>query len=121
MKGGHALPGLSALAAVAGGRRSASSRADLDDRLMDRLDSIESAVKDVGKSANPSGGAMSQLMPLVAPDKELASLVKECHEIAGRCGYVLIGFHAASALAHHFIRRDDTLLRMLPLRTRAGS
>ena len=33
---------------------------------MDRLDSIESAVKDVGKSANPSGGAMSQLMPLVA-------------------------------------------------------
>ncbi len=55
-----------ALAAVAGGRRSASSRADLDDRLMDRLDSIESAVKDVGKSANPSGGAMSQLMPLVA-------------------------------------------------------
>lgn len=62
-----------------------------------------------------------ELMPLVAPDKELASLVKECHEIAGRCGYVLIGFHAASALAHHFIRRDDTLLRMLPLRTRAGS
>ena len=33
---------------------------------MDRLDSIESAVKDVGKNANPSGGAMSQLMPLVA-------------------------------------------------------
>ncbi len=55
-----------ALAAVAGGRRASSSRAADDDRLMDRLDSIESAVKDVGKSANPSGGAMSQLMPLVA-------------------------------------------------------
>lgn len=54
-----------ALAPVAGGRRSASS-ADLDDRLMDRLDSIERTVKDVGKNANASGGAMSQLMPLVA-------------------------------------------------------
>lgn len=55
-----------ALATIAGGRRASASRADLDDRLMDRLDSIESAVKDVGKNATASGGAMSQLMPLVA-------------------------------------------------------
>ena len=29
-------------------------------------------------------------------------------------GYFLIGLHAAAALYHHYIRRDDTLKRMLP-------
>jgi cytochrome b561 len=37
----------------------------------------------------------------------------------GNFGYFLIGAHAAAALAHHYIRRDDTLLRMLPARTRS--
>jgi cytochrome b561 len=31
-------------------------------------------------------------------------------------GYWLIGLHAAAALFHHYIVRDNTLRRMLPLR-----
>jgi len=31
-------------------------------------------------------------------------------------GYWLIGLHAAAALFHHYVVRDDTLRRMLPLR-----
>ena len=55
-----------ALAALARGPRTPSSRPHQPDRFMDSHDSIESPRKAVGKSANPSGGAMSQLMPLVA-------------------------------------------------------
>jgi cytochrome b561 len=32
-------------------------------------------------------------------------------------GYFLIGIHAAAALAHHYIQRDNTLVRMLPPRS----
>lgn len=53
------------LAAVHGGRRASSSRSS-DDQLLDKLDSIESALKDVGKNTNTGGNAMSQVLPLVA-------------------------------------------------------
>ncbi|MFJ2550217.1 cytochrome b, partial [Pseudomonas sp. NPDC087612] len=36
------------------------------------------------------------------------------HELAGVVGYWLIGLHAAAALFHHFISRDNTFVRMLP-------
>lgn len=55
--------------------------------------------------------------PLMAPDKALAREIKEVHEIAGRAGYFVIGLHVLAALWHHFVRRDDTLLRMLPVRS----
>jgi cytochrome b561 len=42
--------------------------------------------------------------------------VKEVHETIGTIGYFLIGLHAAAALAHHYLWRDNTLLRMLPAR-----
>jgi cytochrome b561 len=29
-------------------------------------------------------------------------------------GYFLIGFHSAAALFHHYISRDNTLVRILP-------
>lgn len=54
------------------------------------------------------------LPPLVAENKSLAKLIKEIHETAGTAGYGLIGLHAAAALFHHYYRRDDTLIRMLP-------
>lgn len=60
-----------------------------------------------------------QFPALIAPNKELAKQLEEIHETVGNIGYFLIGLHAAAALAHHYIRRDDTLLRMLPGRTRS--
>jgi cytochrome b561 len=44
----------------------------------------------------------------------LAGQLEEIHETIGSAGYALIGLHAAAAIFHHVIRRDDTLRRMLP-------
>ncbi len=56
-----------------------------------------------------------QLPALVGENKDLAELVKEAHETLGTIGYVLIGLHGLAAFFHHFIQRDNTLTRMLPL------
>ncbi|MEZ5459036.1 MAG: cytochrome b [Steroidobacteraceae bacterium] len=53
------------------------------------------------------------LPPLVGPNEDLAELIEEIHETAGTVGYWLIGLHAAAALFHHYVLRDDTLRRML--------
>ena len=53
------------------------------------------------------------LPPLVAENKPLADVLKEVHETVGNVGYFLIGLHAAAALYHHYVVRDDTLRRML--------
>ncbi len=55
-----------------------------------------------------------ELPALVAKNKELAGLVKEVHETIGILGYYLIGLHAAAALFHHYVLKDDTLTRILP-------
>lgn len=55
-----------------------------------------------------------QLPALIAESKSLAGLIKEVHETVGNLGYVLIGLHAAAALYHHHVVRDNTLRRMLP-------
>lgn len=57
-----------------------------------------------------------QLPALIGEDKTLAKLIEEIHETGGMVGYFLIGFHAAAALFHHYIVRDNTLRRMLPNR-----
>lgn len=57
-----------------------------------------------------------ELPPLMNQDKALAKTLEEIHETVGNAGYYLIGLHTAAALYHHFIVRDDTLLRMLPRR-----
>lgn len=57
-----------------------------------------------------------ELPALIGKSKETASLLKELHETLGTAGYYLIGAHAAAALYHHYIRRDNTLTRMLPER-----
>lgn len=54
------------------------------------------------------------LPPLLTPDKALARTLKQIHEFMGNLGYWLIGLHAAAALYHHYLLRDDTLRRMLP-------
>lgn len=55
-----------------------------------------------------------QLPALVGESKELASQLKEIHEIGGTAGYYLIALHAVAAFYHHYIKRDNTLTRMLP-------
>lgn len=55
-----------------------------------------------------------ELPPLIGANRDLAEQVQELHETIGTLGYGLIGIHAAAALTHHYILRDDTLKRMLP-------
>jgi cytochrome b561 len=55
-----------------------------------------------------------QLPPLLTETKDLAEQLKEVHETIGTMGYFLIGGHALAALFHHFVTRDNTLVRMLP-------
>jgi len=59
-----------------------------------------------------------QLPALISQNKNLAALIKEVHEVGGTVGYFIIGVHAAAALFHHYIVRDNTLTRMLPGRRR---
>lgn len=56
------------------------------------------------------------LPALIGEDKALAKQLEEIHETIGDVGYFLIGMHAAAALIHHYVYRDDTLVRMLPSR-----
>jgi cytochrome b561 len=58
-----------------------------------------------------------ELPALIGENKALAKQVEEIHETIGNVGYFLIGIHAAAALFHHYIQRDDTLARMLPSRS----
>jgi superoxide oxidase len=57
-----------------------------------------------------------QLPQLVGESKSVADWAKELHETGGTIGYFLIGLHAAAALFHHHVVRDNTLRRMLPSR-----
>lgn len=57
-----------------------------------------------------------QLPALIAPNRSMGKTLKEIHEAIATAGYFLVGIHAAAALVHHHIVRDDTLRRMLPRR-----
>lgn len=57
-----------------------------------------------------------QLPPLVGESETVAEWAEEIHETAGTAGYFLVGLHAAAALFHHYVMRDNTLRRMLPER-----
>ena len=47
-------------------------------------------------------------------DRAFAHNVTEIHEILANALVIVAGFHAAAALVHHFVFRDNTLVRMLP-------
>jgi cytochrome b561 len=47
-------------------------------------------------------------------DRAFADNVTEIHEILANVLVIVAGFHAAAALVHHFVFRDNTLIRMLP-------
>ncbi|MCY1296583.1 Cytochrome b561 [compost metagenome] len=55
-----------------------------------------------------------ELPALIGKNPDLAGEIKELHETVAVLGYWLIGLHAAAALFHHFVTRDNTLVRMLP-------
>ncbi len=57
-----------------------------------------------------------QLPALIDENKDPARTIKELHEMIGTAGYYLIGLHVTAALYHHYLVRDNTLIRMLPLR-----
>ncbi len=54
------------------------------------------------------------LPALIGESKNTAEFIKDIHETVATAGYFLIGLHAAAALYHHYIVRDNTLQRMLP-------
>ena len=47
-------------------------------------------------------------------DRAFAHNVTEIHEILANALVIVAGLHAAAALVHHFVFRDNTLIRMLP-------
>jgi superoxide oxidase len=55
-----------------------------------------------------------ELPGLVAPNRSLAEALEEVHEVIASAGYALIGLHAAAALFHHYLLRDNTLRLMWP-------
>jgi cytochrome b561 len=57
---------------------------------------------------------LGQLPALVAEDHPLAKYLLEVHKAVGFLLLGLIALHALAALYHHFWRRDDTLIAMLP-------
>ncbi len=57
-------------------------------------------------------GLLSLPSPMAA-DRALSKLFGSIHETAAVAILVLAGLHAAAALWHHFVRRDDVLRNML--------
>ena len=55
-----------------------------------------------------------EIGPLLTANEGYAETFEELHELGGTIGYFLIGLHAVAGLYHHYVRRDDTLKRMLP-------
>jgi cytochrome b561 len=58
------------------------------------------------------------LPPLVGQDEDLADDLAEYHETGAWILLGLVGVHAAAALFHHFVKRDNVLRAMLPARPR---
>jgi cytochrome b561 len=59
-----------------------------------------------------------QLPDLVQKNKELGETLEDVHSVLAWLMAAIVGLHAAGALKHHFIDRDDTLRHMLRWRSR---
>lgn len=53
---------------------------------------------------------------LIEENKPLAKQFQGWHELGATIGYWLIGLHAVAGIYHHYVVRDNTLLRMMPKR-----
>jgi cytochrome b561 len=73
--------------------------------------------------SNAKGGRINlfflvHLPPLIDRDDELGEQLIAAHGVVANLLLAVIALHAATALFHHFIRRDRTLDRMLPKASR---
>ena len=59
-----------------------------------------------------------ELPPLVGPNESLAEALEGWHETGAEIGYWLVGLHTVAGLYHHYVSKDNTLVRMLPGRSR---
>ena len=59
-----------------------------------------------------------ELPPLLDKNHNLAERVEDLHKLGGTIGYYLIGLHALAGLVHHYVKKDNTLRRMLPFKGR---
>jgi cytochrome b561 len=59
---------------------------------------------------------LGRLPAIVGRDEGLARQAMAAHEVVAILLLAVIGLHAAAALFHHFVRRDDVLKTMLPHR-----
>lgn len=53
-------------------------------------------------------------MPGIPRDKALEDMLKVLHGTIGKATIGLIALHIIAALKHHFVNKDDVLIRMLP-------
>lgn len=57
----------------------------------------------------------SYAMPVASAENSIMQHdLKEIHEFIANAGYFIVGLHAAAAIFHHYIMRDNTLVRILP-------
>ena len=59
-----------------------------------------------------------RLPPVIGSDRLLARQLHDLHALTADALLIAVGMHAAAALYHHFIRRDEVLAAMLPARLR---
>jgi cytochrome b561 len=62
-----------------------------------------------------------QLPDLVSASKPLARYFRDVHEALSNALLAVVALHVAAALKHHWVDRDETLLRMLPWTVRRGT
>ena len=53
---------------------------------------------------------------LMPPNADLSELAADVHGVLITLLLIVVGLHVLAALRHHFLLRNDTLLRMLPFR-----
>lgn len=57
----------------------------------------------------------SYAMPIAEVENSaMQNNLKNIHELIANTGYFIVGLHAAAAIFHHYIMRNNTLVRMLP-------
>ena len=61
-------------------------------------------------------GILGNIPPPIAKDHALGASIAKVHTVLGDTILWVAGLHAAAALFHHFVLRDDVLLAMLPRR-----
>lgn len=66
-------------------------------------------------------GLLGNLPPMIPEAHAAGQSIAQIHPILGDIVIWLAGFHAAAALFHHFVLRDEVLLSMLPRRWGRGN